>query len=172
MTDDGGALSGTSGADGSGRRVYGGRHLALTAGAADEPGALPLPSWGTFAGIAQGALTAVLCFVAAFPAFQDARHGFVALMATAVVSGVIEVVAATWLRRGAASSLVVLLVSAAWSLVADIAVTGKHELHRSLVTAVLALLAAVTLIGAVPEWRNADRSRRGRAADATPPPQP
>jgi hypothetical protein len=88
------------------------------------------------------------------------------------VSGVVEVVAATWLRRGAASSLVVLLVSAAWSLVADIAVTGKHELHRSLVTAVLALLAAVTLIGAVPEWRNADRSRRGRAADATPPPQP
>lgn len=144
------------------QRVSAGRHATLVAGAVEEAGALPVPSWGTFAGIAQGALTAVLCFVAAFPAFQDARHGFVVLMATAVGSGLAEVLVAVRLRRGAPAALAALLLTAGWSLVGDVAVTGRHELHRSLVTAVLVLLAVVTLIGAVPEWRNAERARRER----------
>lgn len=151
------------------QRVYAGRHVTLTAGAHEEPGAVPVPSWGSFAGIAHGALTAVLCFVAAFPAFQDARHGFVLLMVTAVVAGVIEVLAAARLRTGSLGGLVALVVTAVWSLIGDVAVTGKHELHRPLVLAALGGLAAVTLVGAIPEWLNAERSRRHRT---TPPAAP
>ena len=144
------------------QRFYAGRHVTLTAGALDEPGALPVPSWGSFAGIAQGALTAILCLFAAFPAVQDGRHGFVGLMITAVVAGTLEVVAAIRLRRGTVAPLTVLLLAAVVSLVGDVAVAGKHELHRPPVTAAFVLLAAVTLVGAVPEWLNADRSRRSR----------
>lgn len=150
------------------QHVYAGRHVTLTAGALEEPGALPVPSWGTFAGIAQGALTAVLCLLAAFPAFQDARHGFVGLMAVAVVSGIVEVASAVRLRRGTVASLTGLLVAAVVSLVGDVAVAGKHELHRPPVTAAFVLLAAVTLVGTVPEWLNADRSRRARTATPAP----
>jgi hypothetical protein len=126
------------------RLKYDGRHTALAAGALEEPGALPLPAWGTFLGIALGVIAAVSGTVYGVLFASDRRWvPFVLAVLWGLMGGAVTAAAAR-LRRDEPMNPVIIAVGVFDAVLGGLYLAvGRHAHGPGLGLALLGVLTAV-----------------------------